>query len=714
MTSLDHLLLVSALTMALMLLFGRMRIAGRLAVVLYGIQFLALMQTGALGAEPVASSLTVSVLDLTMQWRYDALSWYFAMMTIGAGLVCAWYAAGVWQERYRDEGHSPRLLHVALSTNVFSMLVLLGSGDFLSLFIGWELVSWASFLLMAIGGGAAGQAALRYLVYAFSGGMAILAGLMLIYTQTGSLEYAQVLTLLGESSDGQVWLLLLLIGGGFAVKMGLLPFHLWQAAAYAETPGPGSSFLGAISARMGLYAIILVLVVMLGIGRLTAMEVPFTFLNARDLIAWIAALTVIIPTYIALQQHDARYLLAWHGIGQGGYMLLGLMVGNAVGSAGGLLHVFTYGITQAALLMAVFAVLYRTGTADLNKLGGLVARMPLTFLVLLFGIISLAGLPPMAGFVSKWMVYRSLITEGMPLLFVAAVVGTLGTILSVYKLIHNIFLGQVRIEHEQIREAPLSMLLPMLGLSTLIFLVGLMPGPALSWVATLQTALGLPAVPYTLGGIEDPRGGLDMLWLVGILMAGFGVGALIFFGLGGKSRRVHQLDNYAGGHFLTADVRYQYSDNFYAGLMHLIGPWYRGAFLWLEKALTATVAFVSAVMNGFYRYAQPTLFVLATAVALLALVLGESASRQPPAAGVRPPAAGLQPPALGAGSPASYGREAETDPFNSVPAPLGDTPPMSSVRVQEAEGWWLVAGGWRLVAGSRSLSPNRQAPEGHA
>jgi len=619
LTSLDQLLLLSALTLALMLVLGRTRIAGRLAVVLYGAQLLALMQIGALFGEPVASSLSIGFLGQTMQWRYDALSWYFAMMTIGAGFVCAWYAAGVWQDRYREEGHSPRLFHVGLSANVFSMLMLLASGDLLSLFIGWELVSWASFLLMAIGGGPAGRAALRYLVYAFSGAMAILAGMMLIYAQIGSLDYGAVLELLGQLPDGQVWLLLLLIGGGFAVKMGLLPFHLWQAAAYAETPGPGSSFLGAISARMGLYAIILVIIAMLGIGRLTAMEVPFTFMSARDVIAWIAALTAVIPTYIALQQHDARYLLAWHGIGQGGYMLLGLMVGNAVGSAGGLLHVFNYGITQAALLMAVFAVVYRTGTADLNKLGGLVARMPLTFLVLLIGIISLAGLPPMAGFVSKWMVYRSLITEGMPLLFLAAVVGTLGTILSVYKLIHNIFLGQLRIEHEQVREAPLSMLLPMLGLSTLIFLAGLTPGPALSWVAAVQGSIGLPPVPFTLGGIEDPRGGLDMLWLVGVLMAGFGVGALVFFGLGGKSKRVHQLDNYAGGHFLTADVRYQYSDNFYAGLMHLIGPWYRGAFIWLEKALTETIAFLSAAMNGVYRYAQPTLFVLATAVALLAV-----------------------------------------------------------------------------------------------
>lgn len=618
MTSLDHLFLVSALTVVAMLLIGRLRMAGPLSVVLYGAQFAALLATGTLFGEPVASSLVISVLDQPLHWRYDALSWFFAMITIGAGFCSAWYAAGAWMDRYRDQGHSPRLFHLALALNVFSMLLLLGSRDLLSLFLGWELVSWASFLMMALLGGLAFQAALRYLTYAFAGAMAVLGAMALIYSQVGSFELAPVMAALPGMSNGQIWLLLLLLGGGFAVKMGLLPFHLWQAGAYAESSGPASAFFGAISARMGLYAIILVFVAGVGIARLTSMEVPYTFLSSRDLIAWIAALTVILPTYTALQQHDARYLLAWHGIGQGGYMLLGLMVGNAVGSAGGLLHVFNYAITQAALLMAVFAVVHRTGTADLNKLGGLVTRMPLTFLVLLFGIISLAGLPPMAGFVSKWMVYRSLVTEGMPLLFVAAIVGTLGTILSVYKLIHNIFLGQLRVEHVEVREAPLSMLIPMLGLSAVIFLAGFIPGPALSWVAEVQRLLGLPVVPFTLGGIADARGGLDMIWLVCVLMAGFGVGALVFFGLGNKSRRVHQLDNYAGGHFLTADVRYQYSDNFYAGLMHLIGPWYRGAFQWLEGAVASTMELLSLAMNGLYRFAQPTLLVLATAVAALA------------------------------------------------------------------------------------------------
>jgi len=618
LTSLDHLLLISALTLVLMLLFGRLRIAGPASVVLYGAQFAALIATGALFGEPVASSFRLTVLDQTMTWRYDALSWFFAMITIGSGFVSAWYAAGAWMDRYRERGHSARAFHVALALNVFSMLLLLGSGDFLSLFLGWELVSWASFLLMVIAGGLAAKAALRYLTYAFTGAMAILGGMALIYSQVGSFAYAEVLAALPAMSNGQLWTLLLLLGSGFAVKMGLLPFHLWQAGAYAETPGPGSAFLGAISSRMGLYAIAVVFVAMVGITRLIHMEVPYTFMSARDLLAWIAVLTIIFPTFTALQQHDARYLLAWHGIGQGGYMLLGIVTGTAIGSAGGIMHVFNHATYQAALFMSVIAVLHRTGTTDLNKLGGLVTRMPLSFLVMLFGIIGLAGLPPMNGFVSKWMVYRALLSEGMPLLFVGAVIGTLGTILSVYKLIHNIFLGQLRVEHVDVREAPLSMLIPMLGLSAIIFLSGFIPGPALAWVAQVQRVLGLPEVVFNLGGVVDPRGGLDMIWLVSILMAGFGVGALVFFGFGNKSKRVHQLDNYAGGHFLTADVRYQYSDNFYAGLMHLIGSWYRGSFQWLEGALASSVEFLGHAMNGLYRFVQPTLLILAAAVAALA------------------------------------------------------------------------------------------------
>jgi hypothetical protein len=128
-------------------------------------------------------------------------------------------------------------------------------------------------------------------------------------------------------------------------------------------------------------------------------------------------------------------------------------------------------------------------------------------------------------------------------------------------------------------------------------------------------------VSFHLGGLDTPQATLDMLWVVGVLIAGVAIGAFVFFGLGGKHKRVHQLDNYAGGHFLTADVRYQYSDDFYAGLMNLIGGWYRGTFQWLERALVAGVDTLAFSMNGLYRYPQPVLYAVIAAGAVLAVVV---------------------------------------------------------------------------------------------
>ena len=618
MTRLDLIFLITTAGLPLAALFGRRVFGGWLMTALYAVALLLLFTLDPRGESP--SALGFTVFGEAAAWRLDGLGWFFALITLGAALLCSAYASGEWSQALRAEGGSPRPLHLALAANVLAMLLLLASADLLALFIGWELVSWSGLLLMVLSGGKAVRAGLRYITYAMGGGMAVLGGLVLVHAWAGSLQPEALVAALPGLSAAQLWTLVLLFAGGFGVKMGLLPFHLWQAPAYSLSPGPAAAFLAAISARMGLFAIALVLVKLVGLARLTGLELWPGVVDARDLLAWVAALTIILPTYTALKQNDARMLLTWHGIGQGGYMLLGLLLENPLGSAGGLLHVFNYATYQAMLMMSVFAVMHRTGTADLNSLGGLVVRMPLSFLAMLIGIIGLAGLPPMNGFVSKWMIYRALVSEGMPLLFVASVIGTLGTILSVYKLVHNTFLGQLRVEHEQVTEAPWSMTVPMLLLSVIVLVTGVFPGLALEYVTAAQQALGLPVLVHTLGGVESPAATLDMRWVSGVLFAGFGVGALLFYGAG-PSRRVHQLDNYAGGHFLTAQVRYQYSDNFYAGLMHRIGPWYRHSFHWAESALGSAVATAALAMQGFYRQQQPALWVLVTATLALAWVI---------------------------------------------------------------------------------------------
>ena len=244
MNLLNLLILLSLFTVALVYWIGKRRYAGWFAMLAYAMQLFVLI--GLWDKMPIASSFSFTVLDNLIHWEMTGLGWFFAIITVGAALITSMYTAGEWGESQKDM----RLQHVSMAVNVLAMLILLSSGDFLSLFIGWELVSWAAFLIMTEHGDKAADAAFRYLIYAMSGAMAIFTGIVLIYLQVGSLEFAAFWEALPQLSSSILWGLVLLFSSGFAIKMGLMPFHLWQADAYAETPGANAAFISAIAARI--------------------------------------------------------------------------------------------------------------------------------------------------------------------------------------------------------------------------------------------------------------------------------------------------------------------------------------------------------------------------------------------------------------------------------------------------------------------------------
>ena len=186
------------------------------------------------------------------------LGWLFAVITVGAAAFAAAYAAGEWSATQQRQGLSIRWLFAGMQINVLAMLLLLSSADLIALFIGWELTSWAGLILMLLGGSQAIAAARRYIVYAIAGGMAVFAGVLLTHAAVGSLQFDAIRAAVPSIGTGQLWAIALLFVVGFSVKMGTMPFHLWQAPAYAFSPAPASAFLGSISARMGLFAIALV------------------------------------------------------------------------------------------------------------------------------------------------------------------------------------------------------------------------------------------------------------------------------------------------------------------------------------------------------------------------------------------------------------------------------------------------------------------------
>ena len=211
---LDELLIFSGATLLVALILGRGLAVGWMVTVLYAGQLLVLIKMAALGygGDPISSGLSFSVMGQTLSWRFDALSWFFALITIVAAMLTSWFSCGEWERKFSQQGGNIWLFHLAMALNVFTMMILLASGDLLSLFIGWELVSWAGFLLMAVAGGAATQAAMRYITYAVVGGMVDLRWYChwSMYLQVHC-EYEAILIAVENMSVGQLWMLVLVI-----------------------------------------------------------------------------------------------------------------------------------------------------------------------------------------------------------------------------------------------------------------------------------------------------------------------------------------------------------------------------------------------------------------------------------------------------------------------------------------------------------------------
>lgn len=272
-----------------------------------------------------------------------------------------------------------------------------------------------------------------------------------------------------------------------------------------------------------------------------------------------------------MYQYNAKRMLAWHSVGQGGYMLIGLATGSALGIAGGMFHILNHMLYVMLIILCIGAVEYRTGTVNMNRLGGLIKRQPVAFLGLLVGIIGLAGMPPLNGFVSKWFIYKALILGRYPFLAMAAFIGTIGTILSVYKLIHDFFLGQLPKELEEVREVPFLLQASIWVLMIACVVLGVAPGLALRWIARIQAEAGLPVVRWGLHGMAPEAGQLNMLVIMVTFVGGLIASGILFL-LGHRRRHIHQYNNYAAGHFLDDSVVYNYNYKFYPAFEHIFNP----------------------------------------------------------------------------------------------------------------------------------------------
>jgi formate hydrogenlyase subunit 3/multisubunit Na+/H+ antiporter MnhD subunit len=532
--------------------------------------------------------------DFPLILRINTFSWLFA---IAIALLSA--MSLIFSLSYMKNKDGSDIFYMMMLLVNASMLGIVLAGDLISFYIFWEIMSWSIFILVSYNRGPALSAGIKYIIISLIGSLCMLVGIVSLFSHFQTFTIAQIAISIANAPHGFIVFILVLFCIAFGVKNGIVPLHTWVASAYTESPTPFTALLSGMLAKMGTFGFLMIFYTML--GWRVFLHLGQGRLSFHYILCLLAAITIVVPNFIAVLQDDAKKLLAWSSIGQCGYILLGIAFGTSIGLAGGVFHFLNHGIFKALLFLAIGAVEYRTnGVRDMNSLGGLANRMPITFLAVLIGACGLIGIPLTNGFVSKWLIYKTLIINGSPLLAFAALIGTWGSLLAIYKLIHNIFLGQISEPHREIQKAPFSMQLPMIILSLITVVFGILPGIPLRIINTINTSFGFESLAITWWGIASDTGILNTVNIFAAIIVVICIVYLLFRS-GARSVLISQDNSYAAGSYLP-EGKYHYTVDFYDPLQRMFKPWLKDwidrVYTWLGKTSENLAEIVRRVYTG--------------------------------------------------------------------------------------------------------------------
>lgn len=339
--------------------------------------------------------------------------------------------------------------HIAAFLYVGGSLGVTLCGDYLTLFIFWELMAFAStFLVWYRKKRRSIDAGFRYLLVHTAGGLVLLAGIFLRYKNVHDLSFVQIATNGATFADYLIMI-------GFMLNAAVPPIHAWLPDAYPEASVTGAVFMCAFTTKTAVYVL--------------ARGFP-----GFEALAILGAIMTVYGVGYAAIENDARRILAYHIVSQVGYMVCGIGIGTAMAVNGAISHAYAHIIYKALLFMGAGAVLEMTGTSKLNELGGLYKRMPLAMIFTVIGGISISGFPFTSGFVSKSMIIAAAGESHRIGLLLMMTLAAVGTFLSVgIKLPYFIWFGKD--SGVKAKDAPWNMNLAMGIAAFMCFFIGIYP-----------------------------------------------------------------------------------------------------------------------------------------------------------------------------------------------------------------------------------------------
>jgi len=456
---------------------------------------------------------------IILAYHIDPLSQLFAFMALAIGAAILLYSVG-----YMANDKAATRFYMLMLTFIGGLVHLVYAADLLLLYVSWEVIGLCSFLLVSFWyhKKEAAYGARKVLVMTHLAGYGLLAAILILYARTGSTLWTD--PRISTAFTTGIFLLMLLAAVAKSVQF---PLHTWIPDAMAA-PTPVSALLhAACYVKAGVYLV----------ARMHSFG-PWP-VSWQLIVIWIGTVTMVVGVLFAMIQHDLKRLLAFHTVSQIGYMMLGLGLSTSLGIAAGLLHCLNHGLFKGGLFLCAGAVDKATGTRDMDRLGGLGRRMPLTMITWLIGAGAISGVPLLSGFVSKWLIYDAALQAGQVVPALVAWIVSVFTLFSFLKATSSVFLAGEGPDSARATEVPRSMVAGSSILAAGSIFFGVAPQVPVDYLINpLLVSVGFaPVIRVSWMGLTAGTG----TWLstagLAMVLLGLGVGTVTYW-MTAPARRV--------------------------------------------------------------------------------------------------------------------------------------------------------------------------------
>ena len=370
----------------------------------------------------------------------------------------------------------PGEYYAIILLSVLAMMMMAASGELLTAYLSLELLSFCLYILsgFALHDRKSSEASVKYILLgAFSSGL-LLYGIVLMYGAMGTTNFAEMAVFLDGHGEinGRLLVGLTLLVTGLGFKMAAVPFHMWAPDVYEGAPMPITAYI-AVGSKVAAFALVLRL---FAEGLLPAID------QWSILIAGMAAVTMLFGNMVALAQTNIKRMLAYSSVGQVGFLLMGVASLSTLSSNGLMVHLVGYSATNLAVFFAIIAFYNITGKEEISDFAGLANRSPFLAAAITISLFSLAGLPFLAGFVTKFYLFSAAAAEDLLWLAGVAMVASLISLYYYLKVARQMYISPAAEGEDSTIKVP-ALLYGLVGVMVIIvILIGLYPEPLVNLI----------------------------------------------------------------------------------------------------------------------------------------------------------------------------------------------------------------------------------------